>query len=227
MRYQILRYRPRTEGLFARIEQWVAISGDEVDAIHWRATTKENVTSIYGRTAQARIVALDKPRNIYEWLLEETFDAKGNHIRYEYAQEDAALGIDALSEQNRSYSNQRYIRRIFYGNTPEGVTGGIPHAGRQYLFEVFFDYGDRREQPGENYVAPSSGKERIPAGTPLRPDPFSTFRAGFELRTLRRCHRVLMFHHFPELGGTTLVRSTDFGYTSDPLHGSPCSRWRP
>ena len=44
---------------------------------------------------------------------------------------------------------------------------------------------------------------------PIRTDRFSSFRAGFEIRTLRRCHRVLMFHHFAELGGPTLVRSTD------------------
>ena len=47
---------------------------------------------------------------------------------------------------------------------------------------------------------------------PIRDDRFSHFRAGFEIRTLRRCRRVLMFHHFAELGGPTLVRSTDFTY---------------
>ena len=34
--------------------------------------------------------------------------------------------------------------------------------------------------------------------SPPRPDPFSTFRAGFEIRTLRLCRRVLMLHHFKE-----------------------------
>src|SRR5262245_27978203 len=50
---------------------------------------------------------------------------------------------------------------------------------------------------------------------PLRADRFSHFRAGFDIRTLRRCRRVLMFHHFAELGGPTLVRSTDFTYSAD------------
>ena len=31
-----------------------------------------------------------------------------------------------------------------------------------------------------------------------RPDPFSSYRSGFEVRTTRLCQRVLMFHHFPE-----------------------------
>ena len=32
----------------------------------------------------------------------------------------------------------------------------------------------------------------------MRADPFSTHRAGFEIRTYRLCKRVLMFHHFPD-----------------------------
>jgi hypothetical protein len=51
---------------------------------------------------------------------------------------------------------------------------------------------------------------------PIRKDPFSTYRAGFEVRTYRLCRRVLMFHHFPdteELGTQNyLMRATEFGY---------------
>ena len=47
----------------------------------------------------------------------------------------------------------------------------------------------------------------------VRPDPFSSHRAGFEVRTYRRCRRVLMFHRFDELGSEPyLVRSTEFEY---------------
>ena len=45
---------------------------------------------------------------------------------------------------------------------------------------------------------------------PVRPDPFSSYRSGFEVRTYRRCRRVLMFHHFPteaNVGDDCLVRS--------------------
>src|SRR5204862_134411 len=63
---------------------------------------------------------------------------------------------------------------------------------------------------------------------PVRPDPFSTYRAGFEVRTYRRCRRVLMFHHFPELkavGAECLVRSTDFVYADEqePVAEHPTS----
>src|ERR1043165_9460369 len=45
-------YRPRTEGLFARIEQWQHNATGEV---HWRAITRDNNTSIYGASAASRI----------------------------------------------------------------------------------------------------------------------------------------------------------------------------
>ncbi|HLN64432.1 MAG TPA: SpvB/TcaC N-terminal domain-containing protein, partial [Symbiobacteriaceae bacterium] len=42
--YTIHCYRPRVEGLFARIERWTAANGD----IHWRSISKENVLTLYG-----------------------------------------------------------------------------------------------------------------------------------------------------------------------------------
>ena len=57
----------------------------------------------------------------------------------------------------------------------------------------------------------------------VRRDPFSTYRAGFEVRTYRLCQRVLMFHHFPEELGTQdyLVRSTDFTYSYEQEPDDP------
>lgn len=226
--YSVARYRPRTEGLFARIEQWVKTHGPDAGDVHWRATTKENVTSIYGKTKAARIVDpasrsdRARPHRVHEWLLQETFDAKGNHILYEYAHEDPHVSVGQLYEGNRDHC-QLYIRRIFYGNSHEPVgpsKRGTNHADqlgeveRYYLFEVLFDYGDRRRQ-ADPYVPPGDGQELTTMAWPVRPDPFSSYRPGFELRTLRRCERVLMFHHFRELGGPTLVKSTDFHYETN------------
>ena len=45
---------------------------------------------------------------------------------------------------------------------------------------------------------------------------FPTSGHDLKFGLLRRCRRVLMFHHFAELGGPTLVRSTDFDYRNDP-----------
>ena len=57
-----------------------------------------------------------------------------------------------------------------------------------------------------------------PGTWPARRDPFSSYRAGFEVRTYRNCQRVLMFHHFPGeegVGSDCLVRSTDLTYSHE------------
>jgi hypothetical protein len=49
-----------------------------------------------------------------------------------------------------------------------------------------------------------------------RLDPFSTYRATFEVRTYRLCRRALMFQHFPaetNVGLNCLVRSTDLTHS--------------
>jgi RHS repeat-associated protein len=75
------------------------------------------------------------------------------------------------------------------------------------MFHVVFDYGDHDE------IAPELDPDR---DWPVRPDPFSSHRNGFEVRTYRRCQRVLVFHDFPELGpGPTLVTSTTLSYGGD------------
>lgn len=240
---EITRYRPRTEGLFAKIEKWVRDDGD----VHWRATTKENVTSVYGKTLSARIAHpndTEKITKVYEWLLEETFDAKGNHILYEYIQENPDLKIGGIHEQNRRYT-QAYIRRILYGNTPDSLDAlpekkagpvrqnGTNHTSnnavdpepRHYVFEVLFDYFDLPTEPKPEYKWRELDYGVIPNDWPyvptIRPDPFSTYRSGFEIRTLRLCRRVLMLHHFKEgeLIDAPLVKSTDFTYGEDPHAG--------
>jgi RHS repeat-associated protein len=242
--HTVYRYRPRTEGLFARIERWQHKTTNEV---HWRAITKDNITSIYGATSASRVADPENEQRVYEWLLQETFDATGNHILYEYARDnpqlyangDPELGLDAIFEQNRN-ATQLYIRRIYYGNFPDplldengnpvrypnGTDIGHQCGGRRYAFEVVFDYGEwefptKTPHPGPVPAGqqelfgpdPSFSSEQNPV--PIRDDRFSNFRAGFEIRTLRRCRRVLMFHHFAELGSPTLVRSTDFEYYID------------
>ncbi|MCF6249735.1 MAG: hypothetical protein L3J75_00495 [Methylococcaceae bacterium] len=223
--FSVSLFRPRTEGQFARIERWTDPDGN----VHWRATTKENVTSIYGRTASARIVDPQQPDQVFEWLLQETFDNKGNHILYEYIQEDPFLQLAGIHEQNRHYT-QAYIRRILYGNTPATLdanltkgpirtttdhTNPLKRRERNYLFEVLFDYGDLPQKPKIPDDLNHDIENIIPDNWPVREDPFSSFRAGFEIRTLRRCQRVLMLHHFREgeLEAAPLVKSSNFQYT--------------
>jgi hypothetical protein len=93
------------------------------------------------------------------------------------------------------------------------------------LFEVVFDYGEGHTEAlppdaeGRQYVA-AQAAEPTGVAWPAREDPFSTYRAGFEIRTYRLCRQVLMFHHFAdELDGVAdyLVRATRFAYDDGPV----------
>src|SRR5262249_8901637 len=93
-----------------------------------------------------------------------------------------------------------------------------------WMFEIVFDYGeghyaeDEPDTQGRIFARPQIDPPAI-SYRPVRQDPFSTYRAGFEVRTYRLCRRVLMFHHFPEELGADdyLVRSTEFEYEETPI----------
>lgn len=216
--YLVDSYRPRIEGLFARIERWTHSSGK----VHWRSISRDNILTLYGKDDNARICDPEDPNRIYSWLISESRDDKGNGVLYDYKAEDAE-GVDLarVHERNRGdrgdvrRTAQRYIKRIRYGNRhtlldADGVRpphlSAVQIAEAEWMFEVVFDYGEHDAQ------APRP----LDAGPWLcRPDAFSSYRPGFELRTTRLCQRVLMFHHFdgePGVGRDCLVRSTDFTY---------------
>src|SRR5262249_41068770 len=65
--YRVQRYRPRVEGLFARIERWTNLA-DPAD-VFWRSISRDNVTTWYGRTGDSRIADPADPRRIFSWLI--------------------------------------------------------------------------------------------------------------------------------------------------------------
>ena len=196
------RYRPRVEAAFARIERVTEADGN----VYWQATTKDNVTSVYGKSPEARITDPaypDSHQRVFRWLLEETHDDRGNVVRYVYKAEDRDGVAPAIHEkgrlEQRALFSNLYLKRVLYGNVPN------PQAPSDFHFELVFDYGEH----DQDAPTPDDGPH-----WPCRLDPFSSYRAGFEIRTYRLCRRVLMFHRFPdELGeDPVLVRSTDFEY---------------
>ena len=225
--YQVTTYRPRIEGLFARIERWERLDGSPTDGLNdvfWKITTKDNITNIYGRTPQATLANPHAPRQIYQWLLELTYDAKGNYVHYEYTAEDGAGAPDEIYEQNRE-PTQIYLKRIRYGNlnprdfsdlsAVENLLTTSP-ASDDHLFPAVFDYGEHGEIDSEGHEVITENIDHETNTWDLRLDPFSSFRAGFEIRTYRRCKRVLMFHNrIPGESNPVLVRSTDFHYTQN------------
>ena len=98
--FQVRTYRPRIEGLFARIERWSQVNTGET---HWRSISKENVTTLYGRTGASRISDPGDDLRVFSWLICESYDDKGNAISYEYQEEDSRrVGAAALHERNRT-----------------------------------------------------------------------------------------------------------------------------
>ncbi|MES2673777.1 MAG: SpvB/TcaC N-terminal domain-containing protein [Pseudomonadota bacterium] len=215
--YNIQSYIPRIEGLFASIERWTNQS--DVTETFWRSITRDNITTWYGKTAESRIADPADLSRIFTWLICESYDDKGNLIAYQYAAENSdGINLSQAHERNRSLSSRtanRYLKYINYGNikpylpilTALNPWPVLPDD-KQWMFQVVFDYAEHDND------APLPKK--LINEWQVRNDPFSSYRAGFEVRTYRLCKRVLMFHHFPDelnVGTDCLVRSTNFTYS--------------
>jgi RHS repeat-associated protein len=240
--YLVKRYRPRIEGLFARIERWTRLLDGDT---HWRSISKDNILTVYGSTSESRIADPANPNRIFSWLICQSYDDKGNAITYEYvAENDDNVDLSQVNERNRVRSANRYLKYIRYGNRQPLLIDATQPSFRQthvpapdftnagWMFEVVFDYGEGhcKEMPADadgRSFATASLKPPTAGKWPARLDPFSTYRSCFEVRSYRLCRRVLMFHHFPdELGADDyLVRSTEFVYQEKP-NGSFLSQVR-
>ncbi len=229
--YMVRRYRPRIEGLFARIERWTSDGGD----VHWRSISKDNILTVYGRDEKSRIYDPEDHSRIFSWLICESYDDKGNAIIYIYeAENEKGIDLSQANEFHRVRTANQYLKRIKYGNLQPLLLDTSKSSFRKvhleqkdfskidWMFEVVFDYGEvhHKELPFDHTMSEAEQHHFVEASNSVsgvwscRPDPFSTYRAGFEVRTYRRCQRVLMFHCFPELGSEScLVRSTEFDYS--------------
>ena len=219
--YALRLYRPRIEGLFARIARWTRMENGD---IHWRSFSKDNVLTIYGGTPESRISDADQPSHVFQWLISSSHDVRGNAILYEYvAENDLGVDLSRPSERRRTRSANRYLKRIRYGNRKPLERNRAELETGDWMFEIVFDFGEEAYEES----APSGGRESVvrtahrsdALSWPARKDPFSTYRSGFEVRTHRLCRRTLLFHHFPlELETPRyLVRSTGFEYREKPI----------
>jgi RHS repeat-associated protein len=225
--HRVKAYRPRTEGLFARIERWTSLTDGMT---HWRSISRDNVLTCYGLDPQSRIANPEDPLKIFSWLVSRSYDSTGNAIIYQYVAEDErGVFLDRPSERHRVRTANRYLKRICYGNREpllrdpnrpgfrrcELDEHGLHQA--HWMFSVVFDYGERHyEAEPADPQGRLLGRARYHCDQPwpARLDPFSSFRCGFEVRTYRLCRHVLMFHHIAEELGVEdcLVTSTAFDY---------------
>ncbi|MBC7535214.1 MAG: insecticidal toxin complex protein, partial [Ferruginibacter sp.] len=215
--FETVSYNPRIEGLFAKIER--VNKKNDLD-FFWKVTTKDNVVTFFGTDATNRIANPADKNKIFKWLPVLSFDDKGNCLVYEYKSENKDNIADTLHERNRlnnlSACTNKHLKKARYANRkpyyPLNVTDPtqfdaayqIEIPPDDFMFEVVFDYGEHADhKPTES------------TRWKARKDAYSDYRAGFEIRSYRQCERVLMFHHFPELGDQPfLVRSMNFEYES-------------
>lgn len=196
--YTVTRHFPRIENSFDRIEHW---SSQSDKPGFWLVHSADGSLHVFGKNSASRRADPQDSNHVGEWLLEESLNAHGEHILYQYKTDAPA---------------QRYLSRVSYGNFQADAHLYLWNADRlkpvQWHFELLFDYGERSTAYEQKPVY--EGQQWL-----TRSDAFSSFAYGFELRTERLCRQVLMFHRFPdELGNApVLVRRLLLDYRQTPL----------
>jgi len=187
--YTVVRHFPRVESDFSRWEHWRSASDP---AGFWLVQGADGGVHLYGRTSRGRIADPDNPLKVAQWLLQESLNPFGEHIHYQYREESER------TRYPRETRAQRYLERIRYGNFSAADhehlylwAGDVP-TDVKWHFELVLDYGERTSAIDKPPPYDASS-DWLP-----RRDPFSSFAYGFELRTLRLCRQVLMFHYFPD-----------------------------
>jgi hypothetical protein len=176
-------YRPRTEGLFARIYH---LHDPATSDNCWEVQSKDGLVSLYGTRQSAgsdpAVIANPDPlkrRQVFAWKLTETRDLFGNRIEYAYIPDQP----DPLSSDVHEW-NQPLLQQIRYANYTDQDT-------TKYLVSVTFEYEERA-------------------------DAFSEYRAGFEIRTTKRCKAITIQTHTDK---DRFVRTYALDYETDPRNG--------
>ncbi len=107
----VTQYRPRTEGLFARIYHYLDNEND-----YWKVMSKDGLISWYGTPSAkgsdpAVVIDPDNTNKVFSWKLTRTEDTFGNHILYEY--ERVQIRDDAYH-----HWDQNYLKTIKYVDYP-------------------------------------------------------------------------------------------------------------
>jgi RHS repeat-associated protein len=183
------RYRPRTEGLFAHIDHLHSVNREHSasSSDHWEVRSKDGLLSLYGRPRPVGVGA--------DWR-------------------DSATIVDPEDPQHifawkLIRTTDPFGNRIDYLYERDAVqTDGPHHWDQKYLSEIrYVDYGN-----------PASPQFLVTVRFPYedRPDPFSDYRAGFEMRTTRRCKAIHIETHADQV---LKVRRYSLDYQDDPWNG--------
>ncbi len=178
---KVVRYRPRTEGLFAEILHHYELPAS---SDYWKVRSKDGLVSTYG-TPRPDLAPPDwqdpsvitnpaAKSKVFAWKLSKSEDPFGNQIVYDYER-------DSRQEGPRHW-DQLYLKRIRYADYTQDLM-------TKFLISVTFEYEDKD-----------------------RPDSFSEYRSGFEIRTRKRCSGILVETH---ADADRKVRKYEFKYAED------------
>ena len=182
-------YRPRTEGLFAHIVHMQSDGPNGTD--HWEVRTKDGLTSFYGtpQKAGADPAAITKPAS-------------------------ASTSPQPVFAWKLSRTQDAFGNLIDYQYDSDSGSDG-PHSWAQPLLNQirYVDYTDATGQPDYLVAVTFEYQDRSAH------DPFSDYRAGFEIRTTRRCTAIEISTHpkLPASPGPFRVRRYEFTYANDGL----------
>ena len=128
-----VRYRPRTEGLFARIEH-VRERGSDF----WEVRSRDGLLTRYGSPRPqeapgdwrdpAALADPARPAHVFAWRISQTADPLGNLIRYEYLRD--------RGEERGHIWDQPLVSRIAYADYGD-------RADPSFLVRVEFEYEPR------------------------------------------------------------------------------------
>jgi RHS repeat-associated protein len=206
--WKVTTFLPRKQSGFSLITHW---QNPLTMGSRWEVISRNNITTLYGSSENSRVADPADPRKIFEWLIDESHDGKGNRICYQYKPEDGKNISKKIFEFNRSLFAKKYPEKILYGNHFDDAN---PDK-ELFAYELVFDYG---EYDIANLELPNSNPAMPVGDWKERSDPFSTYRSGFEIRTLRLCRNILIFHKFKELGSNPcLVKALQLTHDETPV----------
>ena len=180
----VTRYRPRTEGLFARIEHVRDGGRRLLGGAQARTAWSNRYGHAVGRRGRPgrRRGPGRRATGSSRWRLTQTTDPFGNRIGYDYLRDRG---------DRRATLGPALLQQIRYA-----------------------DY----ERPGRPAVPGLASTST----TSERPDPFSDYRAGFEIRTRLRCTRIEVRTHAGP--GPARRAPTSCGYVDERVAPVNCRR---
>lgn len=186
----------RSGGRAERLEHWITESKQN-DPGFWLQWHADGSITLYGWSAAARLSDPANATRVAGWFAEETVSATGGHLVYRYRLEND----DHCSTEERAAHPQvanRYLDAVYAMNMTPSQSFLIPDGAFQesdFLSFMQFDYGERKVDINCSPPAEATGQWLV------RKDCTSFWRYGFNVRTRRLCHDVLLWQRTAVMAG--------------------------